>query len=110
MAQEHTGGKAAKRRSAPKAGERRAGEARSFAPKAPGNRATGHIIQTEIQRLAMNPKLSYEAIASKVRERVQGAQTSSKSVASVIHDLRASGVEVPGRNPPAGRPRPAPSA
>jgi len=54
-------------------------------------------IGDEIARLAQIGGLSHDEIAILVRRRVPGAETSAKSVASVVHALRKNGVHIPRR-------------
>lgn len=54
-------------------------------------------VQDAVAKIAMDPKLSNDQIAHKVRQVVKGAQTSAKSVASLVLRLRKQGVRVPPR-------------
>lgn len=54
-------------------------------------------IQSIIAELVMQPELTYLQIADMVREQVEGANTSTRSVASVASRMRKQGVDVPTR-------------
>ncbi len=54
-------------------------------------------IQSIIAELVMQPELTYLQISEMVREQIEGANTSTRSVASVASRLRKSGVDVPMR-------------
>jgi hypothetical protein len=86
---------AARRTAGKRDASNRPSESRSFSPSAADSAV--HPVQAAIRKYAMNPKLSYAQIAKKVCETVEGAQTSDRSVASVVHGLRADGVAIPER-------------
>lgn len=46
---------------------------------------------------AKDADVTYEDIAREVRERVEGAQTTARSVASIVRSLRRDGYRVPTR-------------
>ena len=52
-------------------------------------------IQSIIAELVMQPELTYLQISEMVREQIEGANTSTRSVASVASRMRKSGVDVP---------------
>lgn len=54
-------------------------------------------IQSIIAELVMQPELTYLQIADMVREQIKGANTSTRSVASVASRMRKAGVDVPMR-------------
>ena len=69
--------------------EEKAVETTPEAPKA--------TIQSIIAELVMDAELSYDQIVDMVRAKVEGANTSTRSVASVASRLRKAGVDVPTR-------------
>lgn len=54
-------------------------------------------IQSIIAELVMQPELTYLQIVDMVREQIDGANTSTRSVASVASRMRKAGIDVPMR-------------
>lgn len=54
-------------------------------------------VQSLVATLVMQPELAYQQIADMVREQIEGANTSTRSVASIASRLRKAGVDVPTR-------------
>lgn len=54
-------------------------------------------VQDAVQKVAMDPKLSNQQIADKVRQMVKGSLASAKSVATQVRILRQRGVPIPPR-------------
>lgn len=60
-------------------------------------RNLGSPVQDAVAKVAVDPQLSYDQVAQHVRRIVKGAQTSAKSVASLVLRLRKQGVKIPPR-------------
>lgn len=65
-----------------------------------GRRRFESPVQDAVAKVAMDPRLSNQEIADRVRQRVKGSSASAKSVASLVLRLRKQGVRIPPRARP----------
>lgn len=68
----------------------------------PSRRQLARGVNSFVAKLLLETELTYSAIAERVRAEIEGARTTSKSVASTASRLRRDGVTVPPRSKGAG--------
>lgn len=60
----------------------------------------GPVAEAVRDALVTHPKFTYDEVAKEVREQVEGAATTARSVASIVRSLRRDGFRVPDRRSP----------
>ena len=71
------------------------------APKPPRGKGIGLLVR----ELLVNTSLTYKEIEERVRDEIVGAQTTTRSIASVARALRKQGVEFASRRPTKAEPQ-----